>query len=59
LTLAVSDSLVDEVGDVAIDRLVVDETHWFLDTCLAEEALAVAKHDRVHAQTQLVDEVVL
>jgi hypothetical protein len=49
-TLGVSEGLVGEVGDVAIDGLGVDEAHGFLVAGLAEEALAGAEHDRVDLQ---------
>src|SRR3989442_5295247 len=57
--LGVSDGLVGEVGDVAIDGLGVDKAHGFLVAGLAEEALAGPEHDREDLQPQLVDEVVL
>src|SRR5439155_20233439 len=57
--LGVSDGLVGEVGDVALDGLGVDEAHGFLVGGLAEEALAGPEHHREDLQPQLVDEVVL
>src|SRR6266536_1078774 len=57
--LGVSDSLVGEVGDVAIDGLGVEEAQGFLVAGLAEEALACPEHDREDFQPQLVDKVVL
>src|SRR5437899_11355691 len=57
--LDVSDTLVSEKGDVAIDRLGGYEPHGFLVARLAEEALAGAEHHRVDLQAQLVDEIVL
>src|SRR6266568_6664181 len=43
--LGVSDGLVGEVGDVAIDGLGVDKAHGFLVAGLAEKALAGPEHD--------------
>src|SRR5439155_16576615 len=57
--LGVSDGLVGEVGDVAIDGLGVDKAQGFLVAGLAEEALAGPEHDREDLQPKLVDEVVL
>src|SRR5947208_2889489 len=57
--LGVSDTLVSEEGDVAIDRPGAYEPHGFLVAGRAEEALAGSEHDRVDLQPQLVDEIVL
>jgi hypothetical protein len=57
--LGVSDGLVGEVGDAALDGLGVEEAHGLLVADLGEEALADPEHDREDLQPQLVDEVVL
>jgi hypothetical protein len=57
--LGVSDGLVGEVGDSALDGLGVEEAHGFLVAELGEETLAEPEHDREELQPQLVDEVVL
>ena len=57
--LGVSDGLVGEVGDAALNGPGVEEAHGFLVADLGEEALADPEHDREDLQPQLVDEVVL
>ena len=57
--LGVSDGLVDEMGELVIERPAACEAHRLLVAGLAEEALAGPEHDRVDHQPQLVDQVVL
>src|SRR5262249_57759020 len=57
--LGVSDALVGEERDVALDGPDVDEAHGFLVAGPAEEALAGPEHDREDLQPQLIDQVVL
>src|SRR5919108_2128390 len=54
-----SDRLVREENDAVIEAPGIDEPHWLLVARLAEEALALAEHDREDLQPQLVDELVL
>jgi hypothetical protein len=50
MVLGVSDGLVSEVGDAALEGLGVEEAHGFAVSDLAEEALARSEHDREDLQ---------
>src|SRR5215469_2038748 len=59
MPLRVTDGLVGEEGDAAVEGLGVDQAHGLLAACRAEETLACPQYDWEDLQSQLIDQVVL